>query len=841
MSDGASLPIAPPPSRRPWHARWIWAGPTALEPVSVQTTRLDVEASRRVVLFRATVVLDDAVPDRVPARVTADSRYVLWVNDVEVARGPVRSNPSLLRYDEVDLAAHLRPGPNVIAATARFYGHATPWWRAVPPTWGLGAGAFLFEAELGDRSIVSDASWKAHVIEGDEAHDGSILSALPVELVDARRIPVGWRLADYDDGPWPSAVPLAVHHIGFGGSHHPPSHPYGPLLPRPIPFLTDVRRTPAYLSLWTGAGGPLVDDPIEQVEADDQAVAPARLDLPGGEPLDIEPPAGGVAVVHVDFGEIVAGTVELEVEAPAGARFDVLFAEGANDDATLRRDEQHGGFRYVARGIDDRFETFDLSGFRYAGVSIRSEASVRLRGFTVHERIAPRADGPSFRCSDPLLDEVWRVGRRTVDLCSFDAYVDCPTREQRAWTGDAVVHQMVDLATNADWRLARWHVEMTGASARPDGMLPMAVAGDIEAADATVLPDWSLHWIRALHNLWWSTGDGDLVQSLLPVAERVLRWFERFAGADGLLHDVTGWLLADWAAVSTAGTSSVINGLWARGLRDVREMSVSVGDAGRASWAEARWQAVADAFDTFWDADRACYVDHRGGPSATGPLPVSQHGNASALVAGVVPSDRHDRLVELLTARDRLVFASWLRPGVDLRHPDEQAMYDGVTYLFTGPSSPWWDVDHQVVAAQPFFRYVVHDAVAEAGRADLVADLCRDWARLLDRCDTSLSETWFGGTHCHGWSATPTRDLVTRTLGLRPAEPGWTRARVAPRLGDLAWAEGAVPTPFGLLHARAEPARLVVDSPVAVELDLADGGDPVHLAAGAHTIPTDLS
>jgi hypothetical protein len=805
--------------------------------VSVQTTRLDVEASRRVVLLRTTVVLDDAVPDPVLARVTADSRYVLWVNGTEVARGPVRSNPSLLRYDEVDLAPQLRPGRNAIAAVARFYGQPTPWWHPAPPTWGLGAGAFLFEADLGGRSIVSDASWKAHVIEGDEAHDGSILSALPVELVDARRIPVGWTLPEFDDGPWPSAEPLAVHHIGFGGSQHPPSHPYGPLLPRPIPFLTDRRRAPAYLSLWTGAGGALVDDPIEQVEADDRAVAPARLDLPGdGEPLDVDPPAGGVAVVHVDFGEIVAGTVELAVDAPAGARFDVMFAEGAHDDATLRRDEQHSGFRYVARGADDRFETFDLSGFRYAGVSVRSDAPVRLDGFTVHERIFPRPEGPSFRCSDPLLDDIWRVGRRTVDLCSFDAYVDCPTREQRAWTGDAVVHQMVDLATNPDWRLARWHVEMTGASQRPDGMLPMAVAGDIEAADATVLPDWSLHWIRALHNLWWSTGDRRLVQSLLPVAERVLRWFERFAGRDGLLHDVTGWLLADWAAVSTTGTSSVINGLWARGLRDVREMSAALGDEGRAAWADARWQAVADAFDTFWDADRACYVDHRGGPSLTGPLPVSQHGNATALVAGLVPLERHERLGELLTDRDRLVFASWLRPGLDLRQPDEQAMYDGVTYLFTGPPPPWWDVEHQVVAAQPFFRYVVHDAVAEAGRADLIADLCRDWARLLDRCDSSLSETWFGGTHCHGWSATPTRDLVTRTLGLRPAEPGWTRARVAPRLGDLSWAEAAAPTPFGPLQVRAEPDRVVIDSPVAVEVVLGDDADAVLFAAGQHTL-----
>ena len=41
-------------------------------------------------LFRKTIRLD-SVPERVPARVTADSRYVLFANGQEVFRGPIRS------------------------------------------------------------------------------------------------------------------------------------------------------------------------------------------------------------------------------------------------------------------------------------------------------------------------------------------------------------------------------------------------------------------------------------------------------------------------------------------------------------------------------------------------------------------------------------------------------------------------------------------------------------------------------------------------------------------------------------------------------------------------------
>ena len=114
--------------------------------------------------------------------------------------------------------------------------------------------------------------------------------------------------------------------------------------------------------------------------------------------------------------------------------------------------------------------------------------------------------------------------------------------------------------------------------------------------------------------------------------------------------------------------------------------------------------------------------------------------------------------------------------------------------------TPWWDAGREVVRAQPFYRYVVHDALVAAGRADLIPAQCRDWAWALERSATSLTETWYGGTISHGWSSTPTRDLVQRVLGVTPAEPGFAVASIEPELGDLEWAAGAVPTPAGLLH-----------------------------------------
>jgi hypothetical protein len=129
------------------------------------------------------------------------------------------------------------------------------------------------------------------------------------------------------------------------------------------------------------------------------------------------------------------------------------------------------GTRYIARGEADRFGLFDAIGFRYAYMLVHSTTSdATLLSFAVRENLYPWQETASFECSDPLLEQIYKAGVRTVQLCSPDAFVDCPTREQRAWTGDGIVHQMVTLA-GSDWRLR--NATRVGEFIRSDGILPM--------------------------------------------------------------------------------------------------------------------------------------------------------------------------------------------------------------------------------------------------------------------------------------------------------------------------------------------------------------------------------
>src|SRR5208283_3951100 len=158
--------------------------------------------------FRRTVHLE-SVPASVPARVTADSRFVMFVNGVEVARGPARSIPERLPWTEIDLAPYLHAGRNAIASLVRFYGLPGPWWRPATPSFLLGFGSFAFESPV--IGVISDAAWKGRAAPyRQDVVRSAALPVPPIEILDSGAIPVGWTDAAFDDSDWQPAVELSA-------------------------------------------------------------------------------------------------------------------------------------------------------------------------------------------------------------------------------------------------------------------------------------------------------------------------------------------------------------------------------------------------------------------------------------------------------------------------------------------------------------------------------------------------------------------------------------------------------------------------------------------------------
>jgi alpha-L-rhamnosidase len=269
LAAAAALAGAYPESAS-WDASWIWCSGCADSPHNFY------------MYARRSFELPAAV-DSAKVRVTADSRYKLYVNGELVGQGPVKSDRRWLYYDEWDIARFLKPGKNVVAALVHHYGEWTF-------SYMHGRGGFILEAEIasaggGRVRVLTDSNWKAIPSEAwwPDIDRMSVQQGFP-EIYDSRKEPAGWNEADFDDGAWPVAVELG----------RPPVDPWPRLIPRTTPdFFEKLVRPVAIVS----TGDTVQDEIYEGTDFD--------LLYPG------EKESASYATTNVYSPKIMTATLEL--------------------------------------------------------------------------------------------------------------------------------------------------------------------------------------------------------------------------------------------------------------------------------------------------------------------------------------------------------------------------------------------------------------------------------------------------------------------------------------------------------------------------------------------------
>lgn len=211
-------------------AAWIWTA----EPLP---------ARNRFVRFRRTF---DHAGGPASLRITADSRYVLWVNGEYVGFGPVRAWPSHWRYDTYDIAPLLRAGSNTIAVLVQHFGEGTFQYLHAPE--GL-----LVDLEIAGANLLSDASWKASPEPACRSNVPRISIQEAFEEQYDARLADGWQAADYDDAAWPAAVAARMHPDGVHADLGPRAIPFltrEPVLPKRLVSLEAVRSRPYRFTIY---------------------------------------------------------------------------------------------------------------------------------------------------------------------------------------------------------------------------------------------------------------------------------------------------------------------------------------------------------------------------------------------------------------------------------------------------------------------------------------------------------------------------------------------------------------------------------------------------------------
>lgn len=806
-------------------ARWIWVP--------------GCEYVNQHVYLRKRLELP-AKPLRSCVRVTADTRYRLFVNSACLLRGPARGFPQALPYDELDLAPFLRLGPNVIAVHVLSFGVSTA------QNVFRGRAGFLLEgvAECdggAKAELHTNHTWRCMEAAGylrhvsrcspqlgyqehyDAARDAALSSQQLGDVKGTAGTPVDWTATGYNDVSWQPPCVLGA----------PGVLPWCKLEERGIPPL-ETRLRPALRvgGQWevTNASSAATSGDacnivaVAAQEARRPAAKPffyhagllcGESSFSGQKPVKLRRvPAGKSAALLFDFGETCYGYPVLAVAGAAGGEvFDLLYdneaAEGERP-AAVPPSGVAGAFsladRLICRAGANRFETVQTRGLRFLTLIARNiRHPLTIEQLAIVETRYPAAQRGSFACSDPRLNAIWETGVRTLRHCMADTFLDCPARaQQQDWAATRIAGLACFYALG-DSALYRRALRLMGQGLLPDGLLFGVVPSE---RPECVLLDYCLHWVASLGEYYQFTGDLETLKQHRSTLEKVLAFFSILAGERGLLGPAQNcsFFLDQASGLHRADSlSATFNLLYLHAIRHASRIAQSLDESGLASHCSLRAAELADRIRMVFASSRRNLLVETvdlitGEPGDT----VSQHATALAVLEDMLGKRESDR-----TGPAAEVLDSFLPPPCDRPAP--------------GP-----------VRANLFFRAFVHEALARLGRGELaLQDIRRTWGYMLDQGAT----TWWEGLplqvaagRCHAWSVHPTTFLSRHVLGLEPLEPGWKRFRVEPQALGLEHAAGKVPTPhgdIGILWRCSAP-----DKPLQIELDVPTGTEAQVFLAG---------
>lgn len=148
----------------------------------------------------------------------------------------------------------------------------------------------------------------------------------------------------------------------------------------------------------------------------------------------------------LDFGQNMAGYVEMKLTAHEGQKIRLLCGETLDENGNFTQENFQDRNRHKEGGTAQMLElickegenhykpSFTIMGFRYAKV----ETDIDLTGaeFTAHAVYSEMPVTGSFGCGNADVSQLVQnsVWSQKGNFC--DIPTDCPTRERAGWTGD---------------------------------------------------------------------------------------------------------------------------------------------------------------------------------------------------------------------------------------------------------------------------------------------------------------------------------------------------------------------------------------------------------------------
>ena len=490
------------------------------------------------------------------------------------------------------------------------------------------------------------------------------------------------------------------------------------------------------------------------------------------------------ASVLLDFGREIQGGIQIARSIDGSheaARFRLVLGESVSEALSdVEADETTATNDHSARDLDVYVPWLGVaeygnSGFRFARLELRDGDGDDV-GLVAVRAVSRKRDLEylgSFTCSDDRLNQIWQTGAYTVHLCMQDYLWDGVKRDRLVWIGDMHPEVMTVNTVFGNQQVVRRSLDYVRDKTAPTDWM-------------NGICSYSLWWIIIHHHLYQWYGDRAYLKEQEAYLKELLHTV--MANMDGARENYADGRFIDWPSndqpdVIHAG----LQALSIRALEAGAEMAEVLGDKDlQRQCAEVAQRLRTYVPDAVGNSQAAALLAIQGlmDPEA-----------ASAVILGNGPekftSFMGYYLLEALAKGGHYAEAMGLISD-----------YWG-RMLDLGATTFWEDFNYNdAKEAAPI------DEIVPRGMFDIHAD-GGAW------CYVGLRHSF-----CHGWASGPTSWLSEHVLGIRPVEAGFRKVAIDPHLGDLEWAEGTFPTPYGVISVKH---RKQADGSIRSEVTLPKG------------------
>ena len=656
--------------------------------------------------------------------VSAFSFAEIYINGVYIDRVPTNPDPEYQTYEEIDISPYLKLGKNTIAALVFNAGE------------GLhhrmkGRGGFFFQAKIIDFNekiikLNSDKSWlvtKAIAWDNNTDHRQVDHTIGRKEKYDARLSFENWEQNYFDDSDWENATEIGV----------PPIDPWNKIVV--------INRERTYL----------------------KNITPEREWSRNG--------------LHIyDFGKAITAYPSFTVNAiKSGLTLEIGTAESLGKDSIpLMTDNVNYMDSYITKKGLQSWHPITWRAFRY--LAVKENEEVKIKNVLAKFRSFPVKNRGYFSCSDKILNDIWEIGRWSMQICAQDTWMDTPWREQTQYIGGDSRYMVRYSAYSFDTNIKLLHDYniLSGAFSQRfsnkgaiRGRHPTDYRLGINTS--TYIPDYQLEWILMLKEHFMFYKDYELVRQLYPNLKLLLKYFENYVSDERkLLGKVPGWVVLDHPdtfKMDVGGENTAMNCLYFGALNSAAWLASNIiGDLDQANLWYKKAKEIKQSVQKFmWLNNEKLFKD--GFESSR----ITQQTQVYALKYGLVDENFKPSLVKFIEAQGK--------------------------------------------SCEQSFSYWLLNSMFSEGKGQWALDYIRkNWGEQMNRNDFNGAwfENWIpklGRSKSHAWCAGPTALLPEKILGIEPILPGWKKFKIKPNLYDLDWCMGIIPSLAGDIDVKLKKLR----------------------------------